>query len=43
MNKINQINKLNKEVGIPSANIADSLTALSLDNIFYNIIIMKIN
>ena len=43
MNEINQINKLNKEVGITSANIIDSLTALSLDNIFYNILIMKIN
>ena len=43
MNEINQINKLKKEVGIPSANMTDSLTALSLDNIFYNILIMKIN
>ena len=43
MNEINQINKLKKEVGILSVNITDSLTALSLDNIFYNILIMKIN
>ena len=43
MNEINQTNNLNKEVGIPSANITDSLTALSLENIFYNILIMKIN
>ena len=43
MNEINQINKLKKDVGIPSANTIDSFTALSLDNIFYNILIMKVN